>query len=127
MLPELRYSGALGIHKYRLDFCIIDPFTFQRTGIELSPWSTHGLLTGVRHKTQKQVNAEALANFEREVKKQREYFLDKDIVMLIFTDTDLKDIYSLFSRIKRFLSVQQQQQQLLIESRMAILEANLNA
>ena len=64
LIPELRYEGRAVKHKYRLDFCVVDPVTMQKTGFELSPWSTHGELTGTKGKTQKEINAEASANFE---------------------------------------------------------------
>ncbi|MGO7039322.1 hypothetical protein ACCS60_13295 [Rhizobium acaciae] len=58
LIPEFRYEGIAPKHKYRLDFTIIDPDTMDKYGFELSPWSTHGQLTGVKAKIQKQVNEE---------------------------------------------------------------------
>lgn len=46
LIPEFRYNGVFGKHKYRLDFTIVNPFTIQKVGFELSPWSTHGALLG---------------------------------------------------------------------------------
>ncbi len=43
----------------------------DKYGFELSPWSTHRQLTGVKAKTQKQVNEEAAANFDKEMKKHK--------------------------------------------------------
>lgn len=83
LIPELRYEGRAVKHKYRLDFCIIDPMTMQKTGIELSPWSTHGKLTGTKGKTQKEINAEASANFDKEMKKHKQYFKKHGIFALI--------------------------------------------
>jgi len=51
LFPELRYNGKAKKHKYRLDFCIINPVTLNKVGTELSPWSTHGKLTGTKGKT----------------------------------------------------------------------------
>jgi len=99
LIPELRYNGKDKKHKYRLDFCIIDPVTLKKVGIELSPWSTHGLLKGTAGKTQKQINEEALANFEKEASKMREYFQKHRITTLIYTDTQLSDIDSVFDQI----------------------------
>jgi hypothetical protein len=42
LIPEVRYEGRAVKHKYRLDFCVIDATTMQKTGFELSPWSSHG-------------------------------------------------------------------------------------
>jgi hypothetical protein len=74
LIPEFRYDGRAARHKYRLDFCIIDADTMDKVGFELSPWSTHGELPGTNGKTQKEINAEASANFDREMKKQKEFF-----------------------------------------------------
>lgn len=71
LIPEFRYGGQAAKHEYRLDFCVIDADSMDKIGFELSPWSTHGELTGIAGKTQKAVNAEALANFEREMKKHK--------------------------------------------------------
>jgi hypothetical protein len=104
LIPELRYEGRLAKHKYRLDFCVIDPITLQKTGFELSPWSTHGQLTGTSKKSQKQINAEAQGNFEKEIKKQRLYYKSKGIFVLIYTDTDLDQIDNIFSDIEECLN-----------------------
>ncbi|MGJ7530777.1 hypothetical protein [Variovorax sp. GB1P17] len=48
LIPELRYGGKDVKNEHRLDFTIIDPFTLSKVGFELSPWSTHGLLTGTK-------------------------------------------------------------------------------
>jgi hypothetical protein len=70
LIPEFRYEGRETKHKYRLDFCIIDPDTMDKVGFELSPWSTHGKLSTIG-KTQKQINEEAKANFEKEMAKHK--------------------------------------------------------
>ena len=96
MIPEFRYGGIEKDHEHRLDFLIIDPYTFNKYGFELSPWSTHGLLKGTARKTQKEINAMALANFEREMEKHRAYFKRYDIFCRIYTDTLLKNTKKLF-------------------------------
>ena len=103
LIPELRYNGKDKKHKYRMDFCIIDPVTLKKIGIELSPWSTHGLLKGTKDKTQKQINEEAPANFEKEASKMRDYFQKHRITTLIYTDTQLADIDLVFKEIAVYL------------------------
>ncbi|MER8714542.1 hypothetical protein [Mesorhizobium sp. M1295] len=103
LIPEFRYNGKDKKHKYRLDLCIIDPVTLRKVGIELSPWSTHGLLKGTAGKTQKQINEEALANFEKEATKMREYFQKHRITTLIYTDTRLAAIDEVFGEIAVYL------------------------
>lgn len=112
LIPEFRYDGIQKQHKYRLDFTIIDPYTLQKYGFELSPWSTHGKLTGIRGKTQVQVNAEALANFEKEMTKHKDYFKRYEIFILIYTDSDLQNIDNVFDDMKQFLNPTEAQKQL---------------
>jgi len=100
LIPELRYEGRAIKHKYRLDFCVIDPVTMQKTGFELSPWSTHGELTGTKGKTQKQINAEASANFDKEMHKHKQYYKKHGIFALIYTDADLADVDGVFADIE---------------------------
>jgi hypothetical protein len=104
LIPEFRYGGKTAKHKYRLDFFVIDAETLDKIGFELSPWSTHGQLTGIAGKTQKQVNAEALANFEAEMKKHKEFFRKHDVFVMIYTDSDLKNIEEVFKDILKYLT-----------------------
>lgn len=102
LIPELRYDGSGRKHKHRLDFLIINPFTMEKVGFEISPWSTHGALSG-KHKTLIELNKEALENFEAEVHKARAYFKKFKIPVLHFTDSDLKDLDDVFSQISTHL------------------------
>lgn len=103
LIPELRYEGRIVKHKYRLDFTVIDPVTMQKTGFELSPWSSHGELTGTKGKTQKEINAEASANFDKEMRKHKQYYKGRGIFILIYTDIDLVDMDKVFADIKECL------------------------
>ncbi|MGV8986802.1 MAG: topoisomerase II [Cypionkella sp.] len=105
LIPEYRYLGKVKLHKYRLDFCIVDPITLNKVGFELSPWSSHGAIKGVKNKSQKEVNQVALANFEKETTKLRDYFRKHRIYTLIYTDTQLKDINGVFDEIKDYLDL----------------------
>jgi len=97
LIPEFRYRGLEKKHKYRLDFLLINPYTLNRYGIELSPWSTHGYLSKTKELTQKKINEVAQGNFEKETKKLRDYFKTHGIYTLIYTDEQLADCVSLFS------------------------------
>lgn len=103
LLPELRYEGRNKKHEYRLDFCIIDGVTMQKTGFELSPWSSHGQLVGTKTKLVKEVNAEASANFDKEMAKHKAYFKKHGIFAVIFTEADLKDMDKVWAYIVDFL------------------------
>ena len=97
LIPEFRYLGLEKKHKYRLDFLIVNPFTFSKVGFELSPWSTHGKMSGLKEMTQLAINKMALDNFEKEMKKHRSYFKKHDVVTLIYTDEQLQDCEKLFT------------------------------
>jgi len=111
LIPELRYGGLEKKHKYRLDFTVINPYNMSKVGFELSPWSTHGSLR-TKNKTQKDINAEALANFEKEMKKLKSYFRKLGITILVYTDTDLKDYDAIFKTIIDYLVVTNSPKQL---------------
>jgi hypothetical protein len=100
LIPEYRYNGLKKKHKYRLDFCIFSPDLMTKVGFELSPWSSHGRLTGIKKLNQEQVNEMAKDNFSREMKKHREYFINKGVSVLIYTDNDLASIEGVFKDIK---------------------------
>jgi|SRR5579859_110851 len=97
LIPEFRYAGLAKKHIYRLDFLVINPYTLDKTGFELSPWSTHGYLHKIRGLTQGQINAMAADNFAKEMKKHRAFFKEHDVFCLIFPDDELKDTESLFT------------------------------
>ena len=90
-------------HKYRLDFTIINPYTLEKQGFEFSPWSTHGALAGTKNKTQKEINEEAKANFEKEMEKQKAYYREYGVYTLIYTDADLADMDAVFEEMKQYL------------------------
>lgn len=97
MIPEFRYLGITKKHKYRLDFLITNPYTLERIGFELSPWSTHGYLKKIGNLTQAQINEMAKDNFENEMDKHRDYFRKHDIYSLIYTDRQLRDCKKMFN------------------------------
>jgi hypothetical protein len=103
LIPEYRYEGAAVNHRYRLDFCIIDPFTMQKIGYELSPWSTHGYLSRLKGLTQQKINEMAQDNFEKEMAKHRAFFKKHSIFALIYTDQQLADIEGIFDDMKQYL------------------------
>lgn len=103
LIPEYRYEGIDVMHKYRLDFTIIEPNDLNKVAFELSPWSTHGKLTGTKNMTQKTINDKASENFEKEMKKQKDYFKKHGIFSLIYTDKDLTDIKAIFEDMKKYL------------------------
>ena len=96
MIPEFRYRGREKKHLYRLDFLIINPYTLDKVGFELSPWSTHGYLRKTKRMTQKEINEIAKDNFEQEMRKHRSFFRRYNVYKLIYTDENLDDCKTLF-------------------------------
>jgi hypothetical protein len=116
LIPELRYGGIIEKHEYRLDFAIVNPLNMSKIGFEMSPWSTHGALTGTTGKTQKVINEEAKANFEREMRKLKSYFQKFGITVLVYTDNDLENHDAIFEEIAKYLSPTQSSKQLKFQS-----------
>lgn len=112
LIPEYRYDGSNSAHKYRLDFTIIDPFELTKIGFELSPWSTHGYLSGVKSKTQLEINEQARSNFEKEMRKHKDFFRRHGVFALIYTDSDLADLQTVFLDIAKYLEPQSRPTQL---------------
>ncbi len=104
LIPEFRYGGKAAKHDFRLDFTIINPFTMERVGFELSPWSTHGYLAGLKGFTQAKINEMAKDNFEQEMKKHRSFFDKHGVYALIYTDQQLKNIPALFTEMQKYLT-----------------------
>lgn len=103
LIPELRYEGIAKKHKYRLDFTIIESENLNKIGFELSPWSSHGYLSKTKKMTQKAINEVAKDNFEREMKKHRDYFKKHGIFLLIYTDENLINIDTVFEDMEKYL------------------------
>ena len=103
LIPEFRYGGIEKKHKYRLDFTIIEPQELTKIGFEISPWSSHGYLSKTKKMTQKEINEIAKGNFEKEMKKHKDFFRRFGVIVLIYTDSDLLDMDSVFGDISRYL------------------------
>ena len=103
LIPEYRFEGKAKKHRYRLDFTIVNPFTMDKIGYELSPWSTHGYLTKLKGLTQAKINEMAKDNFESEMEKHRAFFKKHQIFTLIYTDEQLAKIDGVFDDMKRYL------------------------
>lgn len=96
LIPEFRYLGLTPKHVYRLDFMVINPYTLDRRGFELSPWSTHGYLKKIGGLTAVEINKMAADNFAKEMRKHRAFFKEHGVFCLICTDELLKDTKALF-------------------------------
>jgi len=103
LIPEFRYEGIDVQHIYRLDFTNIESKDLNKIGFELSPWSSHGYLSKTNQMTQAQINEIAKDNFEREMRKHKDFFKKHGIFTLIYTDKDLTDIDGIFNDMKKYL------------------------
>ena len=99
MIPELRYAGRAECHQYRLDFAILNIYTKQYIGIELSPQSTHMRVERAKEKSQTQINEELRGKWQKEASKRNDFFKQFGITTITFTDVDLSDIKSCFAKI----------------------------
>lgn len=122
LIPEFRYGGKDAKHGYRLDFTIINPFTMEKVGFELSPWSTHGQLSGLKGLTQAKINEMAKDNFEKEMTKHRGFFNRHGVFALIYTDKQLADVPALFAEMQKYLTPVDTVQQLDFELLNAFFE-----
>lgn len=107
LIPELRYAGIEKTHKYRLDFTILNSHTQEFVGFELSPHSTHMAISGIRTKTQIQLNEDISKLWGKEMSKRNEYFDSFGISTITFTDEDLKDMDKCFFEIEKYLSTRE--------------------
>lgn len=104
LIPEFRYDGLKQKHRYRLDFTILNCYTGERIGFELSPQSTHMAVSGINTKTQVEMNKDLTAKWNKEMQKRNEYFQQFGISTMTFTDTHLIDMKECFRIMKHYLS-----------------------
>lgn len=103
LIPEFRYAGKDKHHEFRLDFTVLNGHTFDFTGFELSPSSTHIRVQKAAEKTQAQLNAELANAWEHEIQKRNAYFQTYGINVVTFADKALKDIDACFTQIEACL------------------------
>ncbi len=104
LVPELQYDPDKVKHEHRLDFLIINPYDMSKFGCEISPWSTHGKLSG-RDKKLSELNEDAKKHFEREMEKHKKYWRKYGINFVTYTDKDLVDISSIWKEIRNHLDI----------------------
>ena len=104
LIPELRYAGKDTKHLYRLDFCVLNPYTMKMLGFEISPASSHISIQGIRScNTQKKLNEQLAAKWANEADKRNRYFRDFGIYVITFADPDLEDTDTCFTSIQSAL------------------------
>ncbi|HEY4317171.1 MAG TPA: hypothetical protein VGN04_06185 [Herbaspirillum sp.] len=92
LIPELRYAGKEAKHLYRLDFCVLNSYTMQMTGFEISPASSHMSIAGKAEKTQQTLNAELAVKWGKEANKRNAYFDKYGLTIVTFTDAELTNL-----------------------------------
>ena len=103
LIPEFRYEGLERKCKYRVDFTVLNPYTFHFVGFELSPASTHMSVSSIKDKKQADVNDELKGIWEKEMHKRNEYLQRYGLTLITFTDSDLQDIDGCFEKIKEVM------------------------
>ncbi len=103
LIPEFRYEGLEKKCKYRVDFTVLNPYTFKFIGFELSPSSSHMSVSGIKGKKQTVVNEELKEKWEKEMHKRNEYLQRYGVTLVTFTDSDLQDIDNCFSIMESVL------------------------
>ena len=109
LIPEFRYEGLEKKCKYRVDFTVLNPYTFKFVGFELSPSSSHMSVSAIKGKLQKEVNEELREKWEKEMHKRNEYLERYGVTLVTFTDSDLQDIDKCFAVISKVLSERAEQ------------------
>lgn len=105
LIPEIRYAGVQRKHLYRMDFTVLNIYTQEYIGFELSPSSSHMSIHGIKSgKTQGQMNEELADKWTKEMNKRNNYFSTFGIHTITFTDEHLEDIDNVFATIKSFLA-----------------------
>ncbi|OCQ44824.1 topoisomerase II [Aeromonas veronii] len=104
LIPELRYAGKESKHKYRLDYTILNPYTMELVGFEISPASTHMSVPKIRDVKKVDMNRDLTEQWKKEMDKRNDYFSKFGITTITFTDEDLKDIDACFDIIAKYLS-----------------------
>lgn len=102
LIPELRYGGMATKHLYRLDFTILNAYTSDFIGFEISPASSHMSISGLVKK-QYAVNEELKEKWMKEMNKRNDYFSDFGITTITFTDDKLSSIDDCFQYVQEIL------------------------
>lgn len=104
LIPELRYAGKETKHKYRLDYTILNPYTMELVGFEISPSSTHMAIPKIKDVKKVEMNRDLSLMWAKEMEKRNNYFSKFGITTITFTDEELKDIDACFDIISKYLS-----------------------
>ncbi|HIF9162854.1 TPA: topoisomerase II [Photobacterium damselae] len=104
LIPELRYAGKESKHKYRLDYTILNPYTMELIGFEISPASTHMAIARIKDAKKVQINRELSDKWTKEMDKRNDYFSKFGITTITFTDEELQNIDACFDVMAKYLS-----------------------
>lgn len=104
LIPELRYAGLTARHAHRLDFTVLNAHVMSFTGFELSPHSTHYFMKGITTKTQKEINEDLAAKWDKEMEKRNAYFASYGITTITFADSHLANMDACFEIVAQHLS-----------------------
>ena len=104
LIPEFQYEGLGNKFGYRMDFTILNPYTFEFVCFELSPSSLHFNIAGMKNKAQAQINAEITKMWSYECQKRNEYLAKYNLSAYTFSNAELADYDACFHVIASCLS-----------------------
>lgn len=104
LIPEFHYEGPEKRCRYRMDFTVLNPYTFDFVCFELSPSSTHFKLKREDFKTQAEFNIKIAERWKYEFDKRNAYLSQYNLSCYTFTDEQLQDPDCCFSIIASCLS-----------------------
>ncbi len=102
LIPEFRFSSEY-YHKYRIDFVILNSFSQEMIGFELSPSSSHMKIDNISSKTSKMINSELNNKWNKEIDKRNTFRDAYKIDIITFSDKDLVNIDKCFDVIAQNL------------------------
>jgi hypothetical protein len=111
LIPELRYDALKVKHEHRLDFLVINPWSMEKFGFEISPYSSHFKVAGVG-KSLAKFNAENKDNIEKEMRKHKKYWRSYGVAYVTYTDADLVDMGEVWRDVERHLKLEKVDEQI---------------
>lgn len=103
LIPEFHYEGAGKRCKYRMDFTVLNPHTFEFVSFELSPSSSHFHIDKTKYKTQKELNTDISTIWKYEFDKRNRYLSKFGMSCYTFTDEQLQNPDECFNVIATYL------------------------
>jgi hypothetical protein len=96
LIPEYRFGDIQKKKSKRIDFVILNSYTMNFTGFELSPQSSHLPVQGIKTKKLVELNDDIKKSWMNEVQKRNMFQDEHDLRIYTLADEHLKDINRFF-------------------------------